>query len=461
MFVLCPHCQFLVALDPVSGQPPLRCPRCQDLLQAAPVDTVDKPAESAVVTGQDPLEASTDSEMPGAVSTTSGDRPDEDPLPGDEPIANTAITDAPGGDATTNETATDQTAPTGQPVGEEPIMATEAVTMVTAAETAAANTLVASILAEALSAGDQDDSVQDDDADQSVESTGAFDADSIIEAMLGPAAIEVEAATATPAHEPVEPSAGTPVASERTANPTPPETTAESPPEMASSDLAPIVTDALEEPVAEPDSAGEAGAPDTAPPPVIPPGKPAPSFVRRPAAASGVAPHRRWPMIVAIPALTLSLVLQLLLADRAQLAADARWRPAMSSLCSALRCTLPPWHELAALTLLQRDVRPHPTIRGALQVAATFRNDARWSQPWPGVLLTLSDVDGRTVAARTFLPRDYLDTKSTTAKSTATSLSSKVAKPTQTMLASGQSKTIELDIVEPTPRIVAFTFDFQ
>ena len=28
MFILCPHCQFLVAIDPASGLPPAQCPRC-------------------------------------------------------------------------------------------------------------------------------------------------------------------------------------------------------------------------------------------------------------------------------------------------------------------------------------------------------------------------------------------------------------------------------------------------
>ena len=41
MFVLCPHCQFLVALDPASGQPPLRCPRCEEALQPTPAPAGD------------------------------------------------------------------------------------------------------------------------------------------------------------------------------------------------------------------------------------------------------------------------------------------------------------------------------------------------------------------------------------------------------------------------------------
>jgi hypothetical protein len=173
-------------------------------------------------------------------------------------------------------------------------------------------------------------------------------------------------------------------------------------------------------------------------------GKATPSFVRVPVAGTGLDRRRGWRKPAAIAALALLLSLQLLLADRAQLAASARWRPLVSALCGALQCSVPAWREPAAFTLLHRDVRPHPTLPGVLHVSATFRNDARWPQPWPALLLTLSDIDGRSVGARAFAPRDYLgDT------------------PTRTGLASGQSATVAMDIIEPAPRIVAFTFDFR
>jgi hypothetical protein len=173
-------------------------------------------------------------------------------------------------------------------------------------------------------------------------------------------------------------------------------------------------------------------------------GKATPSFVRVPVAETGLDRRRGWRKPAAIAALALLLSLQLLLADRAQLAASARWRPLVSALCGALQCSVPAWREPAAFTLLHRDVRPHPTLPGVLHVSATFRNDARWPQPWPALLLTLSDIDGRSVGARAFAPRDYLgDT------------------PTRTGLASGQSATVAMDIIEPAPRIVAFTFDFH
>ncbi|RFP61905.1 DUF3426 domain-containing protein [Luteimonas weifangensis] len=172
--------------------------------------------------------------------------------------------------------------------------------------------------------------------------------------------------------------------------------------------------------------------------------RPAPSFARVPVAGTARPPHRHWRQPAAIAALLLVLLLQLLLADRARLAADARWRPLVATLCGALHCSVPAWREPAAFTLLHRDVRPHPTRPGVLQVSATFRNDARWPQPWPALLLTLADVDGRNAGARAFLPREYLD-----------------AAPPTPLLARGQSATVAMDILEPAPRIVAFTFDFR
>lgn len=168
----------------------------------------------------------------------------------------------------------------------------------------------------------------------------------------------------------------------------------------------------------------------------------APSFVRGTAAAP--PPRRDWRAVAALAALVLALALQLVLAQRQELAADARWRPLVGALCGVLRCSLPPWHEPTAYSMLNRNVRPSPGAPGVLRVNASFRNDARWPQRWPTLLLTLSDVDGREVGQRAFAPSDYRRDHDPSDE-----------------LAPGQSATVQLDVVEPAPRIVAFTFDFQ
>ena len=170
----------------------------------------------------------------------------------------------------------------------------------------------------------------------------------------------------------------------------------------------------------------------------------APSFLRPDRHPPRPALRERRLVLAGIGVLALALVLQILLADRASLAADARWRPVVGGLCSVAGCTLPPWREPDAFTMVERDVRAHPSAAGALRVAATFRNDARWPQPWPTLVLTLSDVDGRAVGARAIAPADYLD--DATAGGT---------------LAPGQRASVALDVLEPAPDIVAFTFEFR
>lgn len=168
----------------------------------------------------------------------------------------------------------------------------------------------------------------------------------------------------------------------------------------------------------------------------------APSFVRRPSHMPR-RPTPRWLWALAA-VLALLAGLQILFADRAQLAADARWRPTLASACEVLHCTIPPWREPAAFTMLGRDVRQHPYMPGALRVDATFRNNARWPQPWPDLVLTLSDINGRALGMRTFSPKEYLDTK-----------------VTQKEIAAGQSAAIRMDVMEPAAGVVSFSFDFD
>lgn len=187
--------------------------------------------------------------------------------------------------------------------------------------------------------------------------------------------------------------------------------------------------------------------PATAAPAAAAPAKPrkkraAPSFARRPAHVPD-RPTPRWFWAIA-GGLALLAGLQIVLADRAQLASDARWRPLIVSACEALHCSVPPWREPGAFAMLGRDVRQHPYMPGALRVDATFRNNARWPQPWPELVLTLSDVDGRALGMRTFSPQEYLGKR-----------------VTQKEIASGQSVAIRMEVMEPAAGVVSFSFDFR
>lgn len=165
-----------------------------------------------------------------------------------------------------------------------------------------------------------------------------------------------------------------------------------------------------------------------------------PSFLRLPGARLRT-PRWQWGMVAGLAAV---LLVQIAVADRARLAADAGTRPWIAGLCSVLRCSLPAWREPAAFSMLSRDVRPVPGQAGALQVQASIRNDARWAQAWPSLRLSLSDADGRVIGTNVFAPADYLE---------------RAMDPAAT-LEPGQSAQISFRVREPAASTVAFTFEF-
>ena len=198
------------------------------------------------------------------------------------------------------------------------------------------------------------------------------------------------------------------------------------------------------DPTAEENEEAATVEPVEAPPASEPEPAPAAATTARtgPAFAVPTAAGRgrwRWPLIAL---LALLLGLQILLADRARLAADPGWRPVVENLCGALGCTLPAWHEPTAFLMLDRQIRPADTP-GALRVDATFRNDARWAQDWPALQLALSDADGRVLGSAVFTPEQYLG-----------------AAPA-TRLAPGQSAQASFLVREPAPGTVAFSFEFR
>ena len=183
-------------------------------------------------------------------------------------------------------------------------------------------------------------------------------------------------------------------------------------------------------------STTEPGTDESAPPPALP--RFTQTATANPQRAAG-----KWQVLLLV-ALGLLLGLQILIADRERLAADERWRPIITSLCSTLGCSVPAWHQPGAFTMLNRDVRPIANLPGALEAQATFRNDAAWPQAWPLLLLSLSDADGRVVGTRQFTPAEYLGKGITQAE-----------------LAPGQSAQVTFRLREPDAGVVAFAFDFH
>ena len=116
----------------------------------------------------------------------------------------------------------------------------------------------------------------------------------------------------------------------------------------------------------------------------------------------------------------------------------------VESFCMTAGCMARAERAPELIRMLGRDVRAHPRYEGALLVSATFSNAATWAQPFPGLRFSLYDVNGRTIAARTFTPAQYLAG----------------VLPVDAALPPGQAVQVALEMLAPEEAAVSFEFTF-
>lgn len=170
---------------------------------------------------------------------------------------------------------------------------------------------------------------------------------------------------------------------------------------------------------------------------------PAPSFARQRAQRMRPRHTGRW--LAACLLLSLSLCAQLVWAERVPLTANASTRPWVQQACQWFGCSVPPVRDLAQLQLLSRDVHPHPSVSGALLISAAVRNNASFTQPYPVLSITLSDLDENRIAMRRFRPADYIANSTVRAAG----------------MAPGATAALVFEVKDPGRNAVAFRFDFQ
>jgi hypothetical protein len=111
---------------------------------------------------------------------------------------------------------------------------------------------------------------------------------------------------------------------------------------------------------------------------------------------------------VATGLLLVLLGFQWLFFNRAELSTDLHWRPSLERMCGLLGCELPLRADLSQIELLDRDVRQHPQVEGALLINATFSNRSPFAQPYPVFEISFSNLAGNAIAVRRFRPSEYL-----------------------------------------------------
>lgn len=84
------------------------------------------------------------------------------------------------------------------------------------------------------------------------------------------------------------------------------------------------------------------------------------------------------------------------------------YRSYYSLACNLLDCQLPARIDTSKIKVSNLVIRSHPQVQNALTVDAILLNHAQFAQPFPDLVISFSDLNGKTVAARRFTPDEYL-----------------------------------------------------
>lgn len=147
---------------------------------------------------------------------------------------------------------------------------------------------------------------------------------------------------------------------------------------------------------------------------------------------------------LALTLATLALLLQIAWVQREWLAARPHIGEYVETACDSLSwCELSPQRDPGQIQLVSRNVYSHPNVEGALMVNAVITNTAGFSQPYPRLLVSMSNVRGQTVAQRYFTPGEYLQSENN-----------------PPAMEPGKSVSISLEVMDPGQDALAFELDF-
>ncbi|MBD8881171.1 MULTISPECIES: zinc-ribbon and DUF3426 domain-containing protein [Rhodanobacter] len=155
--------------------------------------------------------------------------------------------------------------------------------------------------------------------------------------------------------------------------------------------------------------------------------------------------QRRWPWVLVCTALTIALAGEVAWIDRNDLVRSPLIGSWLRGACDMLGCRLPLVAAPKQLHLLASNVETHPNAAQALMISLSLRNDAAFAQPWPVVVVTLSDAQGHRLSMRRLLPTDYLDDPVVLRQG----------------LAPGATTALVLEVQDPGDAAVAYQFDFE
>ncbi len=123
----------------------------------------------------------------------------------------------------------------------------------------------------------------------------------------------------------------------------------------------------------------------------------------------------------------------------------AEWRQVYEFACHFIACELPVYSEISAIRSDNLVVCSHPTMSNALTVSLSFKNTARFPQPFPVVILSFNSATDAVIALREFAPNEYLD----------------IGLRDMTMMPVMSPLQIELNVMDPGDDAVNYTVAFR
>lgn len=95
---------------------------------------------------------------------------------------------------------------------------------------------------------------------------------------------------------------------------------------------------------------------------------------------------------------------------RAEFAAHLpRIKPVLLTYCQLINCTIPLLQDMNQLDIESSSLESSPKPAGILTLHATLRNRASYSQAYPDLELTLTNIQDEALASRIFSPVEYLE----------------------------------------------------
>ncbi len=147
--------------------------------------------------------------------------------------------------------------------------------------------------------------------------------------------------------------------------------------------------------------------------------------------------------------LTATLLIEYAWFNRDQLNQVPQLRAWSEKICQQIECKDISMRDPAKIELISRNVYSHPNEKGALMVNVTMKNHAEFAQPFPVMQIYFSDVRGGNVAARRFLPDEYLPKEL---------LSDNSDSPL--LLEPDTHMTFTMEIQDPGKQAMTYEFDF-